>query len=162
MLKHIRLGIAALVGTLILAACQTPSGFGGSGASSSSGASRNTGPVTTVSNCEQRETDGYADKIRLVVNDNQVTELDWTASPRGGSCRFQLKNFSQVSVKPTADLQSKTDKKCHLYVWQDDSHITVAAYSCKKSCKLNDKVLPVLLDTKTGNCKAKDTITAAK
>ena len=116
---------------------------------------RNTGPVTTKGNCQQRETDGYGDKIKLEVDQNNVKVLDWTAQPRGGSCRFELKNFTQISNQPIADLQSKKDKKCHVYIWQDDDNITVAVYACKKSCRLNDKILPVLLDPKTGNCQPK-------
>lgn len=116
---------------------------------------KNTGPITIKGNCQQREQDGYADRITVEVDKNNVKALDWTAQPRGRSCRFELKNFTQVSNQPIADLQSKKDKKCHVYMWQDDDHITVAVYACKKQCRSNDKILPVLLDPKTGNCQPK-------
>lgn len=112
-----------------------------------------TGPVTIEGNCEQRSIDGYRDKIKISVKDNVVSKLDWTASPRAGSCRFESKNFTQVSDRPNADLVSKKDKKCHVYVWQDERHVTVAIYGCKKICKQNDRILPVLLEPQTGACK---------
>ncbi|TDR31388.1 hypothetical protein [Hydromonas duriensis] len=158
-LKPLRIAAFAFISALTLAACQnTPSTTGTTPTSPEKPPipKKNTGPVTIQGNCQQRdETDGYRDKISIAVKDNVVSALDWTANPRSGSCRFQLKDFTQVSSSPTADLQSKKDKNCHLYVWQDDHHITVASYSCRKLCRVNDKILPVLLDPQTGNCKAK-------
>jgi hypothetical protein len=151
--------ICIAIFALMLAACQnkavtdnstgtTPNSTGGTVSKSP-----NTGPVTLDGKCEQRSPDGYRDKIKLTIKENVVSELDWTANPRAGSCRFELKNFTQVDTLPTAALQSKKDKKCHVYVWQDDRHVTVAVYGCKKICKQNDRILPVLLEPKTGACK---------
>ncbi|MGL4766653.1 MAG: hypothetical protein ACRCV6_00990 [Formosimonas sp.] len=109
--------------------------------------------VSIEGNCEQKSVDGYRDQIKISVKDNIVNALDWTANPRAGACRFELKNFTQVASQPQADLQSKKDKKCHIYVWKDERHVTVAMYGCKKICAQNDRILPVLLEPKTGACK---------
>ena len=154
-LKPLRL-IAAMMCTLALFACSTTNDTPSASTPEALPLpTKNTGPVTVRGNCQQRETDGYGDKIKLEVDKNDVKALDWTAQPHGRSCRFELKNFTQTANQPIADLQSKKDKKCHVYVWQDDDHITVAVYSCKKVCRSNDKILPVLLDPKTGNCQPK-------
>lgn len=116
---------------------------------------KNNGPITIKGHCVQRETDGHRDKITVEMEGNKVKSFDWTAQPRAGSCRFQLKDFTQISTLPNADLQSKKDKKCHIYAWQDDDHITLAIYGCKKICKQNDRILPILLDIKSGACKAR-------
>ena len=137
----------------LLAACQNTTTTTGGGTSGTPSKPRNTGPVTLEGKCEQRTADGYRDKIKISVKENVVSELDWTANPRAGACRFELKNFTQIATTPQADLQSKKDKKCHIYVWQDDRHVTVAVYGCKKICKQNDRILPVLLEPKTGACK---------
>lgn len=111
------------------------------------------GPVTINGNCVQKDVTGYADNAKLVVEDNIVKSMDWAAKPRGASCRFELKNFKQVSSKPNIDLQSNKDKKCHMYVWQDERHVTLAVSNCRKVCGANDKVLPVLFEPKSGACK---------
>ena len=74
-------------------------------------------PVTLNASCEQREEDGYYDKITLDVRQNVVHSLDWLRNPRQGKCRFQLKDFTQVATQPQTDLQSRKDKKCHLYIF---------------------------------------------
>lgn len=111
------------------------------------------GPVTIDGNCVQKDITGYADNAKLVVDDSAVKSMDWTAKPRGASCRFELKNFTQVATKPNIDLQSKKDKKCHMYIWQDERHVTLAVSNCRKVCASNDKILPVLFKPKTGACK---------
>ena len=141
--------ISLLLTALALASCQVPK----TDTVVTPPTQAKTGPVTIEGNCEQRAADGYRDKINISVKDNVVSALDWTANPRAGSCRFELKNFTQVSTKPNTDLQSKKDKKCHIYVWQDERHVTVAVYGCKKVCKQNDRILPVLLEPQTGACK---------
>lgn len=151
MFKTIRQKVILTAVILLLTACQTPLS---TSPQSQTSPTRNTGPVTIEGSCEQRAVDGHRDKIKISVKENVVSALDWTANPRAGACRFELKNFTQVSTKPNADLQSKKDKKCHVYVWQDDNHITVSMYGCKKTCKQNDRILPILLDTQTGRCKA--------
>lgn len=104
-------------------------------------------------NCTQREVDGHRDKITFTIKENIVEALDWTAQPRTGSCRFQLKEFNQVSTWPNVDLQSKKDKSCHVYAWQDYDYISVSIFGCKRICKHNDRILPILLDGETGTCK---------
>lgn len=155
-LKPFRLAVMVL-STLTLLACNTPNSATTALPESvmQQLPQKNTGPVSVKGSCKQREVDGYGDKIKLEVEKNDVKALDWTAQPRGSACRFELKNFTQTSNQPIADLQSKKDKKCHVYIWQDDDHITVAVYACKKLCRSNDKILPVLLDPKTGNCQPK-------
>lgn len=154
--KSLRRAAIAFISALILTACQTTPSPDAAVSEPPPVPKKNTGPVTIHGNCLQRdETDGYRDKISIDVKDNVVSAMDWTANPRAGSCRFQLKDFTQVSNSPNADLQSKKDKKCHVYVWQDDHHVTVASYSCRKLCRINDKILPVLLEPQTGNCKPK-------
>ena len=116
---------------------------------------RPSAPVTINGHCEQRETDGYSDAIKLMVSNNVVNALDWTTQPDNRSCRFELKNFTQTSTQPVADLQSKTDRNCHIYVWRDNNHITVATNNCQSLCAANDKILPVLLNPSTGDCMDK-------
>lgn len=110
-------------------------------------------PVSIDGYCSQTDEGGYRDQIKINVSNNTVQALDWTANPKQGSCRFQLSEFTQVSTRPTADLQSKTDRRCHVMVWQDRNHITVAANGCQSSCAVSEQLLPVLLDAQTGGCK---------
>lgn len=155
-LNFLRHAALAFISAMVLTACQSTPNTETTTTESIVTPKRNTGPVTINGNCHERnETDGYRDKITISVKENVVSAMDWTANPRAGSCRFQLKDFKQVSDTPHAALQSKKDKKCHVYVWQDDHHVTVASYSCRKLCRVNDKILPVLLDAQTGNCKPK-------
>lgn len=112
-------------------------------------------PVTLNGHCEQREVDGYSDNIRLIVDSNAIKALDWTAKPDSRSCHFELKNFTQVPNRQVADLQSNTDRNCHIYVWRDNNHITVATNTCENLCAANDKMLPVLLNPLTGGCMSK-------
>lgn len=109
-------------------------------------------PVTINASCEQREEDGYYDKISVSVNQNMVQSLDWLSNPRQGKCLFQLKDFTQIATQPQADLQSRKNKKCHIYIWQDTRFVTVSTSNCAKVCAVNDYVLPILLDPQTGNC----------
>lgn len=109
-------------------------------------------PVTINASCEQREEDGYYDKITVSVNQNVVQSLDWLSNPRQGKCLFQLKDFTQIATQPQADLQSRKNKKCHIYVWQDARFVTVSTNNCAKVCAVNDHVLPILLDPQTGGC----------
>ena len=109
-------------------------------------------PITLNAACEQREEDGYMDKITLNIRNNVVEKLDWTSNPRQGKCHFELKDFNQVATQPQTDLQSRFDKKCHIYVWQDARYVTVSTNNCAKVCDVNDQLLPVLLDPKTGGC----------
>ena len=148
-MKHLG-AVFALASALFLSACVTPP----TGDASTTPPSKPIGPVTVNGSCEQRDDMGYSDKINVVVKDNVVSALDWTARPRGSACRFLLKNFTQVSSTPIANLQHKKDKKCHIFVWQDERHITVATNNCRKVCGQNDRLLPVLLDPNTGSCKA--------
>ncbi|TDR31389.1 hypothetical protein DFR44_11037 [Hydromonas duriensis] len=110
-------------------------------------------PVNIDGYCSQTDEAGYRDQIKISVKNNTVQALDWTASPKQGTCRFQLNDFTQIATRPTADLQSKTDRRCHVLVWQDRDHITVAANGCQSSCPASDQLLPVLLDSQTGGCK---------
>lgn len=137
--------LTVLLAALVLFACST----------SYRSSNRPSAPVTLNGHCEQRETDGYSDSIKLSVVNNVVNALDWTAQPDQRSCRFELKRFTQVSTQPVADLQSKIDPKCHIYVWRDNNHVTVAANECQSLCAANDKMLPVLLNPLTGDCMDK-------
>ena len=148
-MKNVGVGFM-LASVLFLSACVTPP----TGDASTTPPSKPIGPVTVNGSCEQRDDMGYSDKISIVVKDNVVSALDWTAKPRGNACRFLLKNFKQISSTPIANLQHKKDKKCHIFVWQDERHITVATNTCRKVCGQNDRLLPVLLDPSTGSCKA--------
>ena len=109
-------------------------------------------PVTLNAACEQREDDGHYDKINLKIVQNTVQSLDWTSNPRQGKCQFKLADFTQVATQPQADLQSRFDKQCHLYVWQNGQYVTVSTNNCAKVCAVNDYLLPVLLDPNTGAC----------
>ena len=148
-MKNVGVGFM-LASVLFLSACVTPP----TGDASTTPPSKPIGPVTVNGSCEQRDDMGYSDKISIVVKDNVVSALDWTAKPRGNACRFLLKNFKQISSTPIANLQHKNDKKRHMFVWQDERHITVATNNCRKVCGQNDRLLPVLLDPSTGSCKA--------
>lgn len=148
-LKH----VFAFFIALSLAACQTEMMIDPITGGGVLPAKRNNGPITMKGNCTQKETDGHRDKISFLIKENVVEALDWTAQPRTGSCRFQLKNFNQVSTWPNVDLQSKKDKSCHIYAWQDNDYISVSVFGCKRICRHNDRILPILLDSETGNCK---------
>lgn len=102
--------------------------------------------------CEQREEDSYYDNIKLKVANNVVEQLDWTANPRQGRCQFNLAEFTQVKTQPQVDLQSKADRKCHIYMWNNGQYISVSVLNCQKVCKPNNNILPILLNERTGNC----------
>lgn len=146
-MKRMGAGLA-VASALFLNACVTPTTSDGSVA-----VKKPIGPVSVSGDCEQRDEMGHYDKITIDVKDNVVNKLDWTAKPRGRSCRFELKSFTQVSSTPTANLQHKKDKNCHVFVWQDERYITVATNNCRKVCSQNDRLLPVLLNPKTGACQ---------
>lgn len=143
--------LSSLASLLVLSACQTTQTVK-DGNGNVFEVPKPLGPVTVDGSCEQKDEHGYYDKIKVKVKENVVSELDWTARPRGAACRFQLKNFTQTSSAKQAELESKKDKKCHIYVWHDQRHVTVAVYNCKKICGQNDRLLPVLL-THEGKCK---------
>ena len=146
LIHTLRLGTLGVI-ALTLNACSLFN-VGGVG-SGSSGESK---PVTLNAACEQREEDGYYDKITLEVHQNVVQHLDWLRNPRQGKCHFQLKDFTQVATQPQTDLQSRKDKKCHIYIWQDARFVTVSTLNCAKVCAVNDRVLPILLDPHTDGC----------
>ena len=139
LINLLRLGTLGAI-ALTLNACSLYN-VGGSVGGNNSGESK---PVTLNASCEQREEDGYYDKITL--------DVDWLRNPRQGKCRFQLKDFTQVATQPQTDLQSRKDKKCHLYIWQDARFVTVSTNNCAKVCAVNSRVLPILLDPHTGGC----------
>jgi hypothetical protein len=147
LINLLRLGTLGAI-ALTLNACSLFN-VGGSVGGNNSGESK---PVTLNASCEQREEDGYYDKITLDVRQNVVHSLDWLRNPRQGKCRFQLKDFTQVATQPQTDLQSRKDKKCHLYIWQDARFVTVSTNNCAKVCAVNSRVLPILLDPHTGGC----------
>ncbi len=105
--------------------------------------------------CEQREEDNYYDNIKLKVNNNVVEKMEWTANPRQGRCQFNLANFNQVKTRPQVDLQSKIDRKCHIYMWNNGQYISVSVLNCQKVCKPNNHILPILLNERTGSCAQK-------
>ena len=139
--------VLALMVTLLLNACGTiiPS------VSSSSKSPE----VTFNGSCEQREEDGYYDNIKLKVDHNSVEHLEWTANPRQGRCQFNLSDFKQVATHPQTDLQSKKDRRCHLYIWENNQYISVSVLNCKSVCKQNDRILPILLNPNTNSCQQK-------
>ena len=102
--------------------------------------------------CEQREEDGYYDFIKLKVNHNVVSQLEWTANPRQGRCQFNLNEFTQVKTRPQVDLQSKVDRRCHIYIWENGRYISVSPVNCQTVCAQNDRILPVLLNERTSSC----------
>ncbi|GHA72325.1 hypothetical protein GCM10009007_11630 [Formosimonas limnophila] len=145
--------ILPLILVLLLSACQNTEIINSDNRAKPKKPPKSSEPVTIEGRCAQRTIDGYRDDIKISVKDNVVNSLDWKIVPKSGACRFELKNFTQVATSPTAKLEHKKDKKCNIYVWQDDRHITVATYNCKKLCKQNDRLLPVLLEHDTGACK---------
>ena len=102
--------------------------------------------------CEQREEDGYYDFIKLKVNHNVVSQLEWTANPRQGRCQFNLNEFTQVKTRPQVDLQSKVDRRCHIYIWENGRYISVSPVNCQTVCAQNDRILPVLLNERISSC----------
>lgn len=102
--------------------------------------------------CEQREEDNYYDFIKLKVNSNVVEQLEWTANPRQGRCQFNLADFTQVKTRPQVDLQSKKDRRCHIYMWENGQYVSVSVLNCKSVCAQNDRILPILLNERTGSC----------
>ena len=102
--------------------------------------------------CEQREEDNYYDFIKLKVNSNVVEQLEWTANPRQGRCQFNLADFTQVKTRPQVDLQSKKDRRCHVYMWNNGQYTSVSILNCKSVCAQNDRILPILLNERTGSC----------
>ena len=130
---------AVLLGTLLLNACGT--------------IAPRSPAVTFNGACEQREEDNYYDNIRLKVNNNVVEQLEWTANPRQGRCQFNLADFSQVKTQPqVVDLQSKADRKCHVYMWNNGQYISVSVLNCQTVCQPNNHILPILLSARTGGC----------
>lgn len=115
----------------------------------------NTGNINTNIACEQREDDGYYDKITARVTNNVVTQLNWVSNPRQGRCTFALQNFKQVKTQPQVDLQSINDRRCHIYMWQDANYITISSANCNQSCAVADDLLPILINPQTGACRDK-------
>lgn len=108
--------------------------------------------VTFNGTCVQREEDNYYDNIKLNVNNNVVEQLEWTANPPQGRCQFNLSDFNQVRTRPQVDLQSKTDRRCHLYMWNNGQYISVSTFNCQSVCAPNNHILPILLNERTGSC----------
>ena len=129
---------AALLSTLLLNACGT--------------IAVRSPAVTFNGTCEQREEDSYYDNIKLKVNNNVVEQLEWTANPRQGRCQFNLADFNQVKTQPQVDLQSKADRKCHVYMWNNGQYISVSVLNCQTVCKPNNHILPILLNDRTSSC----------
>jgi hypothetical protein len=133
-------GLALVSAVLVLNACSTIM------------PSSRSSDVTINGACEQREEDGYYDFIKLKVNSNVVEQLEWTANPRQGRCQFNLADFTQVKTRPQTDLQSKKDRRCHIYIWENDQYVSVSVLNCKSVCAQNDRILPILLNERTGSC----------
>lgn len=108
--------------------------------------------VSFNGSCEQREEDGYYDNIKLRVANNVVEQLEWTANPRQGRCQFNLTDFTQIKTRPQVDLQSKKDRRCHVYMWNNNQYTSVSVLNCKSVCAQNDRILPILLNERTGSC----------
>jgi hypothetical protein len=107
--------------------------------------------------CEQTEDDGFHERARLLVEDNEVEALSWevTVGRRGGVCRFEQSDFRQTRSRPHIELMARNGSGCRLMIWQEPRRITLAHANCPNSCQpagIDDKAWPAMFDPRSGGC----------
>ena len=134
----------------LLAGCAAPSGPAPGARSAVPEA-----PIALAAQCEQTEEDGFRERARLVVADNQVRELSWQLwVGRRGSCRFELEQFRQTRSRPSIELAERNGSACKLMVWRVPARVTLAHAGCEQHCSpgIYEEAWPVMFDPGTGGC----------
>ncbi len=112
-------------------------------------------PIALAAQCEQTEEDGFRERARLVVVDNQVRELSWQLwAGKKGSCTFELEQFRQTRARPSIELAERGGSACRLMVWRVPARVTLAHAGCEQHCSpgIYEEAWPVMFDPGTGGC----------
>ena len=119
-----------------------------------------TRPLNVRSRCQHRDAVGTATQLDLWVKNAEVKNFNATVTMKSyGTCRFQLKDFTQIQTLPQAVLQAKDGSGCLVRLWEEDkgrqgSRVTVAFNQCPQACERDafSYLWPILVEAKTGRC----------
>ena len=112
-------------------------------------------PIALAAQCEQTEEDGFRERARLVVTDNQVRELSWQLwVGKKVGCTFELEQFRQIRSRPSIELAERSGSACRLMVWRVPARVTLAHAGCEQHCSpgIYEEAWPVMFDAGTGGC----------
>lgn len=113
-----------------------------------------TRPITVRTDCAFRDETGYNGAMKLAIDQARVQAFDaWVSIPRSGTCRFDLRNFTQTRELPTVELKHRSDR-CVVRVWEQGERVTVAFNECQKMCSGDawEQLWPILNDRRDGSC----------
>lgn len=118
-----------------------------------------TRPLNVRSRCTHRDAVGTRTRLDMQVKDAEVKNFSAEVTiPRRGTCRFDLKNFTQKEKLPQVVLAAKDNSGCSVRMWEQDSgkqrQVTIAFNTCRAACDGDtfDYLWPILVDAKTGRC----------
>ncbi len=112
-------------------------------------------PISIHAACEARDERGYAESIRLALDDGRVAQLEAKIDiPRRGSCQFHLAEFRQTRTAPHVELLSNSGSACVVRMWEQSGRVTVAFSGCEEKCTRGafDYLWPVELNARSGTC----------
>jgi len=118
-----------------------------------------TRPLNVRSRCAHRDAVGTRTRLDMQVKDAEVKNFSAEVTiPKRGTCRFDLKNFTQREKLPQVVLAAKDKSGCTVRMWEQDSgkqrQVTIAFNACRAACDGDtfDYLWPILVDAKTGRC----------
>jgi hypothetical protein len=172
MIVHMKIALLVPVVVILLGACATPKNGPEPSAPTSSlpkpapvaktrpapkgikPAPIPTRAITVKTDCAFRDETGYNGALKLAIEQARVQAFDaWVNIPRRGTCRFDLRNFTQTRELPTIELTHLSDR-CVVRVWEQGERVTVAFNECQKMCSGDawEQLWPILNDRRDGSC----------
>jgi hypothetical protein len=112
-------------------------------------------PIDLAGRCAQAEEDGFREEATLTVSANRVEALSWQLwVGQRGSCRFELREFTQIRSRPSIELAAQDRSGCTLMVWQEPRRVTLAHAGCEARCTpgIYEEAWPVMFDPRSGAC----------
>ena len=107
--------------------------------------------------CTIRDERGYAEAIKLLVANGQVSQLEVRITvPKRGSCSFQLADFRQTRTAPHVELVARSGSRCATRMWYQQNRFTVAFSDCPEMCTPRgtvDYIWPIELRLSDGACR---------
>jgi hypothetical protein len=113
-----------------------------------------TRPLNVRTDCAFRDETGYGGRLDLEVQDAGVHRFMAKVDiPRRGSCRFDLADFRQTTVRQAVTLASARSG-CTVHMWEQGSKVTIAFTDCQAQCDSGtfDYLWPILVETPSGRC----------
>lgn len=112
-------------------------------------------PLEVVFRCAARDERNYTVQADVEVRQALVKYLRMRlVTPQGGSCEFDLPDFTQTRWTPLVELQARSGR-CTLRLWEQGPQVTLAYSDCEQFCKPAAsfaQMLPTLYDRRVDRC----------